>query len=610
VILTAEVKGEENKPSDTASITVSVVYRPLETAPVASGRLASDGTRLFAAFSDADSVVVVENNAVVGRIEVCSKPVSVSVNEGILGVICREDRLQWWDSTRLSLIAQVELRWGAKPEGGVVEPGGSMGVTLAGTGELIRVQQDGSIETLTALVDARAVAGSEGNLYGTRFKSTGESGEVAGWTASGTVDFSVPKGTGPDSDTDARGVPTYLAALAISPDGRTLAVGGLKANIERGLARDGLPLTNETAVRSTVRLLDRESGAQTERSQFDNRDQVGALCYSPQGELLFVAHRGAGIVDIVDPVTLTRLGGFQGVGVGLDGVVVVGDTLYVLASWDRQLVGYDLTSGNAQVEVARLDLLEDEPLDETLLLGGRLFHAAGDPRISQDGYISCASCHLDGDSDGQTWDFTDRGEGLRNTLPLFAMPPNGPYHWSANFDELQDFENDIRNAFGGTGLLSEEDWEAASATIGTPKAGLSTELDALAAYSMSLAGQVPRSPYREENGEATEAGLRGAEVFEREGCDECHSGAFYTDAAITDGTPLLHDVGTLLPTSGQRLGGELTGLRTPGLRGIQASAPYLHDGRAQTLEEALGEHGVVLGEADLGDLVAFLRELE
>jgi cytochrome c peroxidase len=56
---------------------------------------------------------------------------------------------------------------------------------------------------------------------------------------------------------------------------------------------------------------------------------------------------------------------------------------------------------------------------------------------------------------------------------------------------------------------------------------------------------------------------------------------------------------------------------TPHLVGIGARAPYLHDGRAQTLEEiwtlpGVGDtHGVVtdLGKADLNDLVEFLKGL-
>jgi cytochrome c peroxidase len=95
-----------------------------------------------------------------------------------------------------------------------------------------------------------------------------------------------------------------------------------------------------------------------------------------------------------------------------------------------------------------------------------------------------------------------------------------------------------------------------------------------------------------------------------EGCDTCHAGAELTDAGWDGDTPILHDVGTLLPTSGDRAGGPLTGLRTPSLRGLHATAPYLHDGRAPTLAEALTAHGVTLGEADTADLVAYLLELE
>jgi hypothetical protein len=40
------------------------------------------------------------------------------------------------------------------------------------------------------------------------------------------------------------------------------------------------------------------------------------------------------------------------------------------------------------------------------------------PAHEPHGYLSCASCHLDGEGDNLVWDFTQRGEGLRNTIPL------------------------------------------------------------------------------------------------------------------------------------------------------------------------------------------------
>jgi cytochrome c peroxidase len=87
---------------------------------------------------------------------------------------------------------------------------------------------------------------------------------------------------------------------------------------------------------------------------------------------------------------------------------------------------------------------------------------------------------------------------------------------------------------------------------------------------------------------------------------------------IDPGVPLLHDVGTLGPGSGQRLGAALTGLDTPTLHGLWHSAPYLHDGSAATLKEVLttrnvGDlHGVTSGlsAAEVEALVSYLLCLD
>src|SRR5690606_17727513 len=122
--------------------------------------------------------------------------------------------------------------------------------------------------------------------------------------------------------------------------------------------------------------------------------------------------------------------------------------------------------------------------------------------------------------------------------------------------------------------------------LGEPKAGVSADLDALAAYVRSLDAHLP-SPYREPDGTLGEAALRGRAVFEAAGCPSCHSGPALTDSAFVDGAPRLHDVGTLGPGSGSRLGEPLLGLDTPTLHGLWHSAPYLHDGSAPTLRDVL-----------------------
>ena len=90
-----------------------------------------------------------------------------------------------------------------------------------------------------------------------------------------------------------------------------------------------------------------------------------------------------------------------------------------------------------------------EKLPSQVLIGKRLFYDALDTRLARDGYLSCASCHADGGGDGRVWDFTGFGEGLRRTISLRGRAGSAPLHWSGNFDELQDFEGQIRAFAGG-----------------------------------------------------------------------------------------------------------------------------------------------------------------
>ena len=277
-----------------------------------------------------------------------------------------------------------------------------------------------------------------------------------------------------------------------------------------------------------------------------------------------------------------------------------------------------LSQGASQLpRIAQVQTTANEKLSPAVLLGKRIFYNAEDSRMSRDAYISCASCHLDGGHDGQVWDFTDRGEGLRNTISLRGQAGNAgaPLHWTGNFDEVQDFENDIRSFFGGSGFMNNTDFATGtrSQPLGDPKAGISADLDALAAYLDSL-DDAGRSPFRQADGSLTASAQAGQTIFQQLGCQSCHSGARFTDSP----TGARHDVGTIKPSSGQRAGAVLDGLDTPTLLGLWASAPYLHDGSASTLLEVLttangaGRHGDTSGlsPAQLDQLVDYLLQLE
>ena len=160
------------------------------------------------------------------------------------------------------------------------------------------------------------------------------------------------------------------------------------------------------------------------------------------------------------------------------------------------------------------------------------------------------------------------------------------------------------------GFMADGDFTSRAQPLGTPKAGISADLDALASYVNSLTS-AGRSPKRQSNGTMTANATAGQALFSSAGCQSCHSGSLMTDRQR-------HDVGTLKPSSGNRLGGLLDGIDTPMLRGLWATAPYLHDGSAPTLRDVLttanptGQHGNVstLTPTQVDQLVEYLNQIE
>ena len=128
----------------------------------------------------------------------------------------------------------------------------------------------------------------------------------------------------------------------------------------------------------------------------------------------------------------------------------------------------------------------------------------------------------------------------------------------------------------------------------------------------------------------TPASLRGELLFDQIGCTSCHLPtidssvgplAAYTDLLIHDmGTELADNISMGLPQP-STLSGFTTGseFRTQPLWGVRMSAPYLHDGRADTLDDAIRLHGgegqasrdayLSLTQPERDDIIAFLEVL-
>jgi hypothetical protein len=221
--------------------------------------------------------------------------------------------------------------------------------------------------------------------------------------------------------------------------------------------------------------------------------------------------------------------------------------------------------------------------------------------------MSCAVCHPDGREDGRRWDF---GHGPLDTRSLRGCLNTPPLHFDGRLDEIQDTYHFTRMVMGGHWFLPRERMHK---WLGETNAKLNRDLDALAAYVKSLTPDKPaRAPL-----ELAPRIQRGREIFfsEKTRCSSCHSPPFYTDSGRRKGSRgfVLHDVGTR-DTLGKK---ELRRLDTPSLLGLARSEPYLHDGRASTLEEVFttfnrdDKHGRTshLSQDDVRSLAEFLRYL-
>lgn len=280
-------------------------------------------------------------------------------------------------------------------------------------------------------------------------------------------------------------------------------------------------------------------------------------------------------------------------------------TFYVYNVLDFEVVAYDAATLRPRETIK----VTDNPLSEEVLLGKKLFYSAVQP-MARRRWISCSSCHPDGENDARTW---QNPEGLRDTPALAGLSWTHPLHWSADRDEVQDFEHTIRgNLMQGRGLTPGRPGEY-HPSLGEPNKGLSRELDALAAYSNTHT--FPLSPYAK--GGLSDAAKRGRDIFfsAETACATCHSGPFFTDSR--HGSRTLHDVGTGPPQIADP--SEIMGAAydTPTLLGIYRTAPYLHQGKAATLKDVLttynqdDRHGVTshLSSQQIQDLIAFLKSL-
>lgn len=597
---------------------VTVALPPLASAQSAPLVCAPAERRVFTIDPDNDRLTAVHADtlAVLYEVPVCDDPRSVAQAGSNLWIACRgADGLDVRQAANGQLVEHLPLGYGSAPQDVASSlDGATVFTTLRGSGELRRFDANARVQTgslaLGSSAGAIAINASTDRVYVARHLSPRQHAEIWEVNASGALSLlrtlSVRKfggTTNADGTGSGRGVANQIRSLVLSRDGQSLWFAANKANTERGtLVLDDLDEDN--TVRNVLVGVQLSNGALLRQVDIDNSDSASAVALSPYGDDLIVALQGNNEVAVFDALSVASSAGVGGLttrlaaGLAPQGVCsdAVSGRSFVKNFMSRSLSVLEtaplFASGDISVASSTVSTVTTEALSADVLQGKQIFYNAADPRMSAEGYMACASCHLDGDHDGRTWDFSGRGEGLRNTASLRGRSgmAQGNVHWTGNFDEIQDFENDIRGAFGGSGFLDDAQFAATSHPLGVPKSGLNGALDALAAYVASLGHEsLPRSPFRQAGGGMTAQALQGESVFAGSGCMSCHSGAERTDSAVGLGN--LHNVGTLRTSSGQRLGQPLTGLDTPTLLGVWATAPYLHDGSAATLEAVFTQAG-------------------
>lgn len=273
---------------------------------------------------------------------------------------------------------------------------------------------------------------------------------------------------------------------------------------------------------------------------------------------------------------------------------------------------------------------------DQIALGHDLFR---DTRLSGNGERSCASCHdpRQGFTDGRPKGLGLGGVSLpRNVPALFNLAWGKQFFWDGRAPSLEAqarFPLLAPNELAGdfpllvSRLESDESVKEkfARAFPEQPRIGEVTILEAIAAYERTLVSPGTRfDRWVEGDDEALSAiEHQGFDLFVgKAGCVACHGGWRFTD----DG---FHDIG--LPGDDPGRGavpGGVPGLaqfKTPSLRELKHTAPYMHDGSLATLRAVVDHYtgglvkrpslaanvvrDLVLSEDEKQALVAFLGSL-
>lgn len=271
-------------------------------------------------------------------------------------------------------------------------------------------------------------------------------------------------------------------------------------------------------------------------------------------------------------------------------------------------------------------------------LGKQLYF---DKRLSSDNTISCASCH---DPDDYWADTTPVSEGVahkqgtRNSPTILNAGYSVPQFWDGRAIHLEKqavgpVSNPLEMDLPMDQLLARLNaipgYRAQFKAVFNSEATEDTVAKAIASFERTIVnGNSPYDQYLRGNKKAmSPSALRGMKLFGSSArCTECHSGPYFSDSqyhnlGIGYKNGKYADVGRYDVTKDPK---DMGAFKTPTLRNIAKTAPYMHDGSVRTLNDVieLYDNGGIsnpnldskiqplhLAERDKADLIAFLKTL-
>jgi cytochrome c peroxidase len=272
--------------------------------------------------------------------------------------------------------------------------------------------------------------------------------------------------------------------------------------------------------------------------------------------------------------------------------------------------------------------IESNPLTkEGVLLGRHLFY---DPSISANGNVSCASCHNPSlaFSDGLSLtNFGVSGKKLERHSPVLfnmAWMGNG-FFWDGgsknlesqafgpltHADEMGMDLNELQNR-----LIQNPDYVSMFEAAFENGASAANAAKALAQFQRTLisAGTKYDKSLRETSGASLSAlELKGLQLIQKH-CASCHSGILFSDnlfhnngldANFSDQSHEMIHLGRFRITFKK----EDTGaFKTPSLRNVMVSFPYMHDGRFATIDDVLDHYSAGIKDTPYTSPLLYQKE--